>query len=382
MPDLKKIRNQIDETDQKIVELFEKRMSLVEEVAKFKIETGKRVLDTRREAEKLEVLQKEASTEFNRTGITEVFRQMMAISRKRQYQLLMEHGVGELPDFHQVDQVDFKNAKVVFQGVEGAYSFAAMKTFFDDSIQSRHVATWKEALKLVADGQADYAVLPIENSTAGSVSDIYDLMLDYPIYIVGEQVIRIEHKLMAPQGASLETIDRIYSHPQALAQCREFLDKHPDWEREPLLNTAVAAKQVAEENDIRHAAIASETAAEHYGLKILTSEGLAGETNQTRFVIISRENIFEKNANTISICFELPHRCGTLYPILSHFIFNDLNMNKIESRPIMDKPWEYRFFIDFEGNLDEPSVQNALYGIRAEAADLRLLGNYRSDRSI
>ena len=376
MDDLKKLRDEIDVTDKEIVRLFERRMRLVEDVAQYKIRTGKKVLDPGREAEKLKTLGTGASTAFNKTGVQEVFRQMMSISRKRQYQILIENGLEEQLDYFQCDTFDYTGARVVFQGVEGAYSFAAMRAFFDPSIQSAHVATWREAFEMVVDSMADYAVLPLENSTAGSVSDIYDLMINYPVFIVGEQIIPIDHVLMGLPGTSFDDVKRVYSHPQALAQCRKYLEMHPEWQTEPLLNTAVAAKKVADDGLAWQAAIASRTAAEYFGLEILESEGLSGMHNQTRFIIISGKNCFRRDAGRISICFELPHKIGTLYNILSHFIFNGLNMTRIESRPIPERGWEYRFFVDFDGNLRDSAVQNALTGIRAETADMRLLGNY------
>lgn len=376
MIDLNKIRDEIDETDEGIVRLFEKRMELTEEVAKYKIETGKPVFDKEREISKLKKLRGESSNEFNAKGIQEVFQQMMSISRKRQYQLLTEHGADEQVDYRQTDALQFSHSKVVFQGVEGAYSFAAMKTFFDDTIESSHVETWKEAMQQVAEQKVDYGVLPIENSTAGSVSDIYDLMIRYPNYIVGEQILKIEHTLMAVPGASLEDIRTVYSHPQGLAQCRNYLEQHPGWKQEEVLNTAMAAEKVAKEGDRTQAAIASRYAAEHFGLNILAEGCLSGESNSTRFIIISNQKCFDRNAGKISICIELPHESGSLYNILAHFIYNDLNMTKIESRPIPEQNWEYRFFIDFEGNLSSPAVKNALRGIASEASSLRLLGNY------
>ncbi|MDD7739054.1 MAG: prephenate dehydratase [Lachnospiraceae bacterium] len=376
MLDLGKIREEIDATDDEIVRLFQHRMELTSQVAQYKIKTGKPVFDKERETSKLEKLRSEADNEFNAKGIQEIFQQIMSISRKRQYQLLTDHDVNEMSNFIQVDHLDTQGAKVVFQGVEGAYSFAAMKTFFDDSIESFHVDTWKEAMEAISRGEADYAVLPIENSTAGSVLDIYDLLVEYPHYIVGEQIIPAEHVLMAPPGAKLDEIREVCSHPQALSQCRIFLESNEKWKTKEMLNTAVAAKYVAECQDRTKAAIGSRYAAEHFGLQILKEKISNSEGNATRFVIISGKKCFEKNADKISVCIELPHESGTLYNILAHFIYNNLNMTKIESRPIPQKKWEYRFFVDFEGNLSDPAVVNALFGIEQEARKFRLYGNY------
>ena len=223
---------------------------------------------------------------------------------------------------------------------------------------------------------ADYAVLPIENSTAGIVSDIYDLLVEYPHYIVGEQELPVEHVLMALPGAKAEEIRTVISHPQALAQCRRFLDSNENWKTEERLNTAAAAKEVSESGDLTMAAVGSPYAAEHFGLQILKEGIFDAQGNTTRFVIISGQKRFVKDAQKISVCMELPHQSGSLYNALAHFIYNDLNMTKIESRPIPQRKWEYRFFVDFEGNLSDPAVKNALRGLQAESAKFRIFGNY------
>lgn len=376
MIDLGLIRNEIDKTDREMLRLFEKRMALAEEVALSKLESGKAVADVSREQELLRQLCGLATGEFNAKAVREVFSQLIAISKKRQYQLLVENGKPLSLDYVQKDSLEFPGEKVVFQGEEGAYTYAAMKEFFEQKMEFINVQTWKEAMELVATGERDWGVFPIENSTAGSVSDVYDLMEEYPIYIVGEQVLPISHTLMKIPGADVEGIRTIYSHPQALAQCRKYLEKHyPDWEQVPMLNTAIAAKEIAREGDPSKAVIASRYAAELYGLEVFQDGGMTQKVNSTRFVIVSRKKEFRKDAGHLSICVELPHKSGSLYNILSHFIFNDLNMTRIKSRPIEEKPWEYRFFIDFDGNLSDVAVQNALLGIASEA-NMRLLGNY------
>ena len=182
MMDLTEIRKEIDQRDAEILRLFEERMHLSEQVAAYKIGAGKPVFDRKREEEKLKVLREAATGSFNAHGVEELFRHIMAISRMRQYQLMAGRGIADvLEDYATIEKLPTDGARVVFQGVEGAYSFAAMKQFFGDAISSTHVETWKEAMEQVAEGSADYAVLPIENTTAGSVLDIYDLMLEYRI---------------------------------------------------------------------------------------------------------------------------------------------------------------------------------------------------------
>lgn len=376
MLDLGKIREEIDSIDSRIVQLFEERMKLAEEVAEFKIETGKAVFDKKREEEKLSALTAMAGSSFNACGVQELFSHIMSISRKRQYQLLAEHGREPNLGYEFVEKLPVEHARVVFQGVEGAYSFAAMHTFFGENIDSFHVKTFKEAMEAIHSGRADYAVLPIENSTAGSVQDCYDLLAEYEHSIVGEQIIQIDHALLGVKGSSLSDIRSVISHPQAFAQCRKYLENHPEWDQREYLNTALAAKLVAEEQNKSKAAIASRYAAEYFGLEVLNDKPLSQEGNSTRFIIVSGRHIYTPDASKISICLELPHKSGTLYNILSHMIYNNLNMTKIESRPIPERTWEYRFFVDFEGNLNESAVKNALLGIEQEAVSLRVLGNY------
>ncbi|HCG59367.1 MAG TPA: bifunctional chorismate mutase/prephenate dehydratase, partial [Lachnospiraceae bacterium] len=161
-----------------------------------------------------------------------------------------------------------------------------------------------------------------------------------------------------------------------LAQCESLFQSYPEWKAEPCSNTALAARKVAQDGRMDEAAIGSAFAARRFGLQILKTHISDEEANATRFMIVTNQRIFRKDAKKISICFELPHSSGTLYNILSHFIFNNINMTHIESRPIPQRSWEYRFFIDFEGNLAEPSVKNALRGIREEAINMKILGNY------
>jgi chorismate mutase/prephenate dehydratase len=279
-------------------------------------------------------------------------------------------------EFTPVDGIAFANAKVVFQGVEGAYSQQAMQEFFGADTKSRHVDTWRDAMEAIAQGDADYAVLPIENSSAGSVSENYDLLAEYDIAIVGEQIIPIDHCLLGVQGASLSDITDVYSHPQALMQCSKYLDDHGGWETHSMKNTAGAAKKVCEKNEKSKAAIAAGITAEIYGLAILDRKIQNNKNNFTRFIIVSGQKVFDRKADKISITFEIPHRSGSLYRTLSHLIENDLNMNRIESRPIQGKTWEYRFFIDIEGSLTDPKVQRALLGLERETEQLRILGNY------
>lgn len=373
--DLLELRGRLDEIDEEIVKLYEKRMDISKQVAEYKIEAGKKVFDKVREEEKLRSVRALTHNEFNSQGVEELFEQIMSMSRKLQYRILQEHGGnGKLP-FIGVDSLEINKARVVFQGAEGAYSHAAMMQYFGEQVDSFHVDTFRDAMLAIDEGTADFAVLPIENSTAGIVSEIYDLLVEFENYIVGEQIIRIEHCLMASPGTKLSDIRTVYSHPQSLMQSARFLNCH-DWQQISMQNNAFAARMVAEEQDKTKAAIASEYAAKLYGLEVLEKGINQSSTNSTRFIIVTNQKIFLKNAGKVSICFEVPHESGSLYHMLSHFIYNHLNMNKIESRPIEGRNWEYRFFVDFDGNLSDSAVKNALRGLREEATNMKILGNY------
>ena len=376
MKDLNEIREEIDEIDRQMVALYEKRMRRTSEVAEYKLSVGKPVLDKGREKEKLEKVKAQAQSEENRYDVGELFGQIMAMSRKRQYHLMSAQGQEQSLGFSQVASLPFVTHKVVYQGVEGAYSQLAMKAYFGEDIDSFHVDTWRDAMEAIKCQKADYAVLPIENSSAGIVGENFDLLVEYDGYIVAEQTIKAEHALLGLPGAGLSDISRVYSHPQALMQSVDFLDEHMDWERISVKNTAGAAKKVVEDQKKNQAAIASMVTADIYGLEILERNINYSDDNSTRFMIVAGRKICLETADKISICFEASHESGALYHMLSHLIFNHLNMVKIESRPIKDKSLEYRFFVDLEGNLKDGAVQNALKGLMDEALYLKVLGNY------
>lgn len=375
MKELSLIREELDQIDQKIVELYQQRMELAKDVAEYKIVNCKMILDKEREQQKLNSLKKLAVNEFNEKGITELFEQIMSASRKLQYQIVAQRGEKVRLPFQMVDKLWDDSTRVVFQGAKGAYSQIAMEEFFTKEVDSFSVDTFRQAMCALEEGSADYAVLPIENSTAGIVSEIYDLLVEFENYIVGEQVVKIEHCLLGLPEAEMEDIDVVYSHPQSLMQSAAFLEKQP-WQQISLLNNAFAAQKVQEDKKKNQAAIASEKAGQLYGLKVLEKGVNQAENNCTRFIVVAGRKIFRKQADKISLCFEIPHKSGSLYHILSHFIYNDLNMTKIESRPIPERSFEYRFFIDFDGNLEDSAVRNALRGLREETTNLKILGNY------
>ena len=376
MASLEELRTQLSDVDDQIVKLYEERMQICEDLGKCKIQNGFKTFDRQKEKNKIAEVTGKVSSEFNKKGIGEVYQQLMAISRKLQYQQLVEAGaLGRLP-FIAIDSLDRESARIVYQGTEGAYSQAAMEHYFGKGCNNYHVHTFREAMEAIEEGAADYAVLPIENSTAGAVNEVYDLLVEFENYIVGETIIPIKNTLSGLPGTDISEIERVYSKAEAMMQASRFLGEHADWQQISVANTALAAKKILEDQDKRHAAVCSAYAASVYGLSVLAEDINDEKNNSTRFIVITNQKVFLKNARKISICFEIPHEGCSLYQLLSHFVYNDLNMTKIESRPMEGKSWEYRFFIDFDGNLADPGVKNAIRGLREESRNLRILGNY------
>ena len=281
-PDLLDYRQQIDVIDKGLTKLLMERLAVVENIADFKIENNKQVLDAEREAQKLTDLQASVETTFEKEALRELFSQIMAISRKRQYRILEEKGTKYHQAFIEVDALRVESGRIVYQGTEGSYSEMAMHSYFGKDIDAFAVNTFEDAMRIIEEGSADYAVLPIENSTAGFVSENYDLLSRFENYIVGDVVLPIKHALMAVEGATLSDIRKVYAHPQAFMQTERFLNKHPEWDLISMKNNAYGARKVAAEKDITLAAIAGEGAAERYGLDILEREINQDAKNSTR----------------------------------------------------------------------------------------------------
>lgn len=376
--DLQEIRKEIDKIDTQIVELFEKRMELTEKVAEYKAKNGKQIFDRIREEQKINIVKEMVKTEFNKKAITELFTQIMSISRKLQYSFISRDSI--LSMFQIVEKLPIdKNTKVVYFGVPGTHTQQAMEEYFGEQVKAINALTFREVMQMVREKKADYGILPIENSSTGGIDDSYDLLVEFDNYIIGEHYLKIKQSLLGLEGAKIENLTTIYSHVQGLLQCSKFLEAHPNIKAIECNSTAEAAKKVAIEKNNKHAAIAGIKAAQCYGLNVLRETLNHESGNSTRFIIITNQPVYQKDANKVSICFTLPHESGTLYNMLSHFIFNNLNMTKIESRPISGKNWEYRFFVDFEGNLQDAGVRNAINGIKEESSSLRILGNFLTD---
>ena len=374
--ELSEIREKIDTVDDQLLKLFLERMDLAEEVAAYKNEHHLPILNKERERAVLARVT-EQSGEKERYAY-HLFSTLFELARSRQAELIdapTKVGAQIKASLADISEVFPQTGLVACQGVEGANSQVA-----SDRIVPRgnlvYVKTFQAVVSAVESGLCKFGVLPIENSTAGPVIEMYDLLDEFENYIVAETILPVVHTLAGLPGAKLSDISRVYSKTEALMQTSRFLDDHPDWQRISVVNTAVAAKKVLEENDISQAAVCSAYAADVHGLSVLVDGINDDADNSTRFIVVTNQKVYLKDASKISIRFELPHRSGSLYGILSHFIYNDLNMTRIESRPVKGRPWEYCFFVDFEGNLEDPAVKNAIRGLREEAQNLKILGNY------
>jgi chorismate mutase/prephenate dehydratase len=266
---------------------------------------------------------------------------------------------------------------VGYQGVVGSFGEEATNHYFKDKIsEKRNYTAFEEVLKALSKEEIDYGVLPIENSFTGEVLEVYDLVNKYDLHIVGEELVKVEHNLLAPEGASVEALEEVYSHPQAFGQCKSFLEKHAHIKFIPYANTAMAGEYVATLKDPKKGAIASMKAAKTYGLQVLETQINTNQDNYTRFIVLARKMEITPICDKVSILFTTSHTSGALYKVLSHFAYNGLNLLKIQSRPTKDKKWHYFFFVDLEGNLGDASMLIALGKVKKDTEYLKILGNY------
>ncbi|MEM3731697.1 MAG: prephenate dehydratase [Candidatus Bathyarchaeia archaeon] len=267
--------------------------------------------------------------------------------------------------------------RVAFQGEIGAYSKSAVYAYFGPSVEVKPCRYLLDVFKFVENGAADFGVVPIENSIEGSVTQTYDLFLEYDLKVCGEVIIKIVHCLIAPEGTKLNEIKTVYSHPQALAQCRNFLEKL-NCRVIPSFDTAGSVKMIKEEGLSGAAAIASERAAKIYGMGILARDIGDSPNNYTRFFVLSKVDGPYTGRDKTSIMFSIKSYPGSLYRVLSEFAARNINLTKIESRPTKQTPWEYNFYVDFEGHRTEKHCQEALEAIKGKTNFIKVLGSYRA----
>lgn len=370
MKDLKTCREEIDLIDQQMIELFEKRMNVAEDVITYKLAHDMPIFQSDREQQVLEKnvmrIQNEKLKDYARVYVQDV----MNISKTYQSSFIPSSHIYPLKEPH------FDQAIVGFQGVQGSFSEHALETFFHENIKRKNYYHFEDVFKALQNDEIDYGVVPLENSSTGAINDNYDLIRDYGFYIIGEQSLSISQHLLGIKGATLNDITDVYSHPQGILQCSLFLSQNPSMIPHEYANTATAAKYVSHQKDIHLGAIASSKAASVYDLEILKENIQDNKTNSTRFIIFSKSLEKVKDATCVSIVFTVKHQVGALYQVMK--IINDhmINMLRIESRPLKDTPWEYYFYVDFEGNLENESIVSAIEEMKAHTSTLRIIGNY------
>lgn len=380
---LKEIREKIDEIDAQLLPLFVQRMQCAESVAETKLATNQPVFNAQREEEILNRVSSRAK-EYD-CEAKMLYTTMMALSRARQHKMM--HSGDALRKqvqaslSHPCDLLAIARGKrIACPGAEGSHSHEAAQELFPGHAFCFY-EYFQEVFEALANGEVEFGLVPVENSSAGSVTDVYDLMLKYRFHIAGAVSLQIRHCLAAAQDASLESIRRICSHPQALAQCSELIARHR-WETAESSNTATAAKLASKQQDPSCGVICSTAAAQAYGLKVLEENVQNRCQNRTRFLVLHRDMLLPKDANKISLCFSLPHTTGSLYSVLARFAMNGLNLTKIESRPTRsdtvreDGRFEYDFYLDFTGNVSNPKTLDLICELSSEMPNFSFLGNY------
>ncbi len=376
--DLKEIRDRIDTIDSELVKLLEERLEIVSDVAQYKKENNKKIFDKQREDEVIEKNTKKVEKQEHSSYIEKMLIDLMNVSKEYQ-----KYKIGEKYEY--INNINFNNSKVGYTGVQGSYANEVMINLLENYIPENdegknyeyfNFKSHEDLVTAVSNGDVDYAVIPVENTITGEVRDTVDLINEKDVYIVGEIKHKIEHKLLGLENTTIDKIEKVFSHEQALLQCSKFLNNHENIEQIAMSNTAVSAKFIKSEGNEAYACIAGKKAQEIYGLKILL-ENISNITeNYTRFIILSNKMIVQDNADKVSIITSTSNEVGSLFKLLEIFSMNDLNMTSIKSRPIINKPWEYYFYIDFDGNLKDERVKDVLEKIRNNTSYLKVLGNY------
>ncbi len=349
---LEDLRKKIDETDTEIVRLIAQRMRIVQKIGDEKKKLGKQIEDTKREKRVLENVRSIAREEdINQDDIENIYKQIVTISKSVQ------------------------GLVVAFQGEIGAYSEDAAFQFFGSSVQVKPCKSLNDVFKAVEQDETNLGIVPIENSLEGSISLVYDLLLDSSLKVCGEMELRVVHCLIASPETRLDMVKKVYSHPQALGQCQAFL-RHLNCELIPTYDTAGSVKMIKDNGIIDGAAIASARAAEIYGMKIIAKGIEDNPNNFTRFFILAKQDSPPTGNDKTSIVFSVKHEPGALYRFLKELADRHINMTKIESRPTRQKPWEYNFYLDFEGHQEDKASQEALESLKNASTFVKVLGSY------
>jgi len=346
------LRKKIDVTDAEIVRLIGERLKIAGEIGEEKRVQGKQINDTAREKRVLDHIKRIAQNEnIEQEAIESIYEQIMRECRRTQ------------------------GAEVAFQGEFGAYSEGAALQFFGHLVITKPQETLEEVFKVVEQDDVQFGIVPVENSLEGTVGQSYDLLLDSSLKVCGEIELRIAHCLITNPTTRLDAIKRIYSHPQALGQCKTFL-KHLGCELIPTTDTAGSVRMIKEKQMTDGGAIASSRAAEIYKMKTITCEIEDNPNNFTRFFILSKEDCPPSGNDKTSIVFSVKHKPRALYDFLKEFATRDINLTKIESRPTRQKAWDYNFYLDFEGHREDKVSRDVLASLETKARFLKILGSY------
>jgi len=353
---LEDLRKKIDETDDRIVRLIAERIRIAEEIGGEKKKQGRQIEDKAREQVVLKHVREIAKGEnISQEAIEEIYRRVMALAKSAE---------GDL---------------IAFQGERGAYSEEAAFQYFGSAIQVKPCESLDDVFRAVEQNEAQSGIIPIENSLEGSISRSYDLLLDSSLRVRGEAELRVIHCLIASPGVKLDAIKKVYSHPQALGQCQAFL-RQLGCELVPTYDTAGSVKMIKEQGIKDGAAIASARAAEIYGMQILARGIEDNQNNTTRFFILGKEDSPPSGDDKTSIVFSVRHKPGSLYEFLRTLASKNINLTKIESRPTRQKPWEYNFYLDFEGHRLDKGIKDTLAELEKSTIFLKVLGSYPKAR--
>lgn len=372
--DLLDLRKKIDDIDEQLIPLLRKRMDISKQVAEYKVKRGIPVLNEQREQEILDSVKEKCGEDGD--AIATVFSATMDASRAIQHNI-MESGAPLrklITDAVSADSSFSAKTTVACAGVDGSYADETAQTLFKNA-EIKHFKMFEDVFEAVNKGEAPFGIVPVENSTAGSVHEVYDLIIKYRFYVAGSYSLEVNHCLCAKKGVDYSDIEEVYSHPQALSQCSEFL-KNFAFTGVNYTNTAAAAKFVAQSGRSDIGVICSADAAKKYGLQILKKRIQNISNNRTRFIVISKKLVIESNADKVSLIFALPHTTGSLYRILGRFSIAGLNLTKLESRPVGNGEFRYYFYVDLLGNIKDRKTLDLICALYSELPDFKFLGNY------
>ncbi len=366
---IQRVRADIDALDNKLVEILQQRMSLADDIAEAKRAENLPTTDESREQQIIDRVLEDTKDEYRGEVVT-FMRTLMGLSKFRQRKLLYDGN--EDPLLPPARKPAEGKRVIAYQGLPGAWGEqAALNLFPEDQKQEKN--SFEDVFIAVKKKDVNYGVVPIENSKTGAIGETYDLLRKYGCYIVGQTQVQAAHCLMAVPGTKLSDIREVLSHPEGLHQCGTYLRKH-SWDLTECRNTAVAATKVAEQGEKRCAAIGSRRAAELYGLEVLAENITDDRSNSTRFIAIADMPEYDSQCDMVSLTFRTSHRSGALCEVLFHFMAAGINLNRIESRPMMGD--KYCFFADLEGNIDDENVQSGLRNAASSCGYLEALGCY------